>query len=379
MGNVTKLRRAWVALVCVLLVAGCDNDSAPMTADSGPDLDSGDAASDAADAAPDAGLRPPCVDPGDDGECPVAGYPARPYLVWVPTSAGDEPLPVVIALHGGSGNARAGAASTCPEGDLSDPECLHAVGEREGFLTVYPNGTAITGNSRVWNGGGGGERPGGEDWACIAACDEALAGRPFYVGDVDEAAYVTAVLDDLAAWVPVDRRRVYAVGLSNGGVVAHRLGCVLADRIAAIAAIGASNQYATSAACTPSRPMPVLHIHGTEDGCWQYGGGPIVCQNPDNTRPALGVAASMEGWAERNGCTGGPVTSDGPERVDDGIRVEEERWTGCAAPTRHLRVIGGGHTWLGGRQYLEEAVIGPSYPDVTNGDLWTFFSEQRLP
>jgi len=376
-------KRAWIALASALL-AGCDDEVAPMAEDSGPGLDAAatcDAgpASDAGAPLPDAGLREPCVDPGENGECALADHPARPYRVWVPTTAGDTPLPVVIALHGGSGNALAGATSTCPEGDLDDPGCLHAVGEREGFVTVYPNGTAIMGNRRIWNGGGGGERPEGEDWACIAACDEALAGSPVYVGDVDEAAYLTAVLDDLAAWVPIDRQRVYAVGLSNGGVVAHRLGCVLADRVAAIATIGASNQYATSAPCAPSRPMPVLHVHGTEDGCWRYDGGPIVCQSPDNTRPALGVIASMEGWAERNGCTGGPVTTDGPERLDDGIRVEEDRWTGCAAPTRHLRVIGGGHTWLGGRQYLAESVIGPSYPDVTNGDLWTFFAEQRLP
>ena len=68
----------------------------------------------------------------------------------------------------------------------------------------------------------------------------------------------------------------------------------------------------------------------------------------------------------------------GPERVDDGIEVSELRWLGCEAPTRHFRVLGGGHTWLNGAQYLPVSRIGPRFPDVTNEDLWSFFEDLRL-
>ena len=304
--------------------------------------------------------RSPCVSPGASGECPVEGFIDRPYTVYVPAHDDSAPLPVVMAFHGGGGNASAGAASTCPDGDLADPECLHNVGARRGFVTVYPNGTPGPRGpeQRIWNAGGG-----QNGWACVGFCRD----------DIDEAGYVVAVLDDLASWLPIDGDRIFGAGLSNGGAVLHRLACELADRFAAVAAIGAGNQFATSANCTPSRPIAVLHVHGTADGCWPYEGGPIVCANPNNTAPVVSVEQSMTDWAARNGCVQGATTVDGPNRVDDDVRVEEDRWSGCAAPVRHYRAIGGGHTWLGGRQFLPVNVIGPPYPDLSNEDLWSFF------
>lgn len=340
--------------------AGADASDPGFDSTTGPDA-SADAGTDQTDQ--DTGLpRAPCVAPGQSGECAVDGFPNRPYTAYVPPHDAVSPLPVVVAFHGGGGNSLAGASSTCPRGDLTDPECLHSVGARSGFVTVYPNGTPGPQGpqQRIWNAGGG------EDgWACVGFCRD----------DIDEAGYIEAVLDDLASWLVVDADRVYGAGLSNGGAVLHRLACELADRFVAIAPIGAGNQFATSAECRPSRPVAVLHVHGTEDGCWPYEGGPIVCSNPNNTAPTVSVDQSMAGWVSRNECTGGPVTTQGPDRVDDPIRVEEDRWSGCTALVRHYRVIGGGHTWLGGRQFLPVRVIGPAYPDVSNEDLWAFFVE----
>lgn len=352
----------WLGWFGWLLVIGCA-DERVSARDSEVPVD--DAASDGAasgDAARDAPLRPPCVEPGEHGECQLLGFEERPYAVWVPPGATSEALPLVLAFHGGGGDAMAGAMSTCPDGDLEDAGCLHSVGSREGFVTIYPNGTLNPARpgARIWNGGGG-----ADGWACVGFCRD----------DIDESAYIAALLDDVSRWLRINPNRVYAAGLSNGGAVVHRLGCELSDRFAAIVTIGAGNQFATSATCDPSRAVGVLHIHGTEDGCWPYDGGPIVCANPSNTVPVVSVAESMRGWAERNGCGSEPVTADGPDRVDDDIRVEVDTWSGCAAPVRHLRVIGGGHTWLGGRQFLPESVIGPAYPDLVNEDIWSFFQE----
>jgi polyhydroxybutyrate depolymerase len=310
----------------------------------------------------DAGL-PGCVVPGESGECPVPGFPERPMLLYSPPEAvGRTPVPVLLVFHGGGGNANAARRSACPEGNLSHPLCLHNVGAREGFATAYLNATRSgQGESRIWNAGGG--RP---PWACVGYCRD----------DIDEAAYVRAVLDTLPSSIPLDSTRVYAAGLSNGGAVVHRLGCELADRLTAIASLGAGNQFSTSADCNPSRNLPVLQINGTADGCWPYDGGPITCQNPNATAPVISALDSIGGWAERNGC--GPVTMEsGPERVDDGISVDVLRWTGCAAPVVHYRVSGGGHTWFGGLQYLPVDRIGPTYPDLTNEDLWSFFENLR--
>jgi polyhydroxybutyrate depolymerase len=309
--------------------------------------------------------EPPCVAPGEMGACTLQEFPGRPYLVWVPAVAAGERLPVVLAFHGGAGNPLSGARNTCPGGGLEEPGCLHAVGNREGFITVYPSGTesALGPTRRIWNAGGG-----ADGWACVGFCDPSI----------DEAGYIGAVLDDLASDLPVDLDRVYATGLSNGAAVVHRLGCELADRLAAIAPIGGGNQFATSADCTPSRPMPILYIHGTADACWLYEGGPIACGSGMNPDPAVSVGQSMAGWAERNDCRGEPETLPGPNPVDDGIEVVEHRWRDCEAPTRHFEVVGGGHTWLGGNQYLPADQIGPRFPDVTNQDLWDFFEAHRL-
>jgi polyhydroxybutyrate depolymerase len=308
---------------------------------------------------------PPCVRPGGHGECILAEFPNRPYRLWVPPQAEDGLVPVVLAFHGGGGNPESGAENTCPGGDPSEAGCLHEVGFRRGFATVYPSGTvsALGPKRRIWNAGGG--RNG---WACVGFCDPSI----------DEAAYIGAILDELAVDSKVDLTRVYATGLSNGAAVVHRLGCELADRITAIAPIGGGNQFATSAACTPSRPMPILYVHGTADGCWPYEGGPIACSSNMNEDPVVSVDRSMRVWADRNGCDGETVMRPGPERVDDGIEVSELRWLGCEAPTRHFRVRGGGHTWLNGAQYLPVSRIGPRFPDVTSEDLWSFFEDLRL-
>jgi len=248
----------------------------------------------------DAGPAPACVVPGGSGECALASHPERPFLLYLPEHDGTRPLPVVLAMHGGGGNAMAGASSTCPEGDLDHRDCLHSVGAREGFVTVYPNGTLSgRGATRIWNAGGG-----ADGWACVGFCRD----------DIDEAEYVEAVIDELARWVPVDRTRIYAAGLSNGAAVTHRLACEIPERLAGIVTIGGANQYATSAPCEPELAMPVLHVHGTEDGCWPYEGGPITCQNPDNTIPVVGAEPSTAAWADRNGCAAGPTTTPGPER-----------------------------------------------------------------
>ncbi|MDP3498925.1 MAG: PHB depolymerase family esterase [Myxococcales bacterium] len=279
-----------------------------------------------------------------------------------PRTATATSVPLVLIFHGGGGNAAAGALTACPNGDLSHPLCVHNVGAREGFATAYLNATLTgTGQQRIWNAGGG--MP---PWACVGYCR----------ADIDEAAYVRAVLDVLPSTIALDPTRVYAAGLSNGGAVAHRLGCELADRITAIVSIGAGNQFATSAPCIPSRPLPVLQINGTADGCWPFDGGPITCLNPNATAPVISAFASIGGWAARNGC-GQSTSSSGPERVNDGITVDVITWSGCLAPVVLYRANGGGHTWLGGRQYLPVAQIGPSYPDLTNDDLWTFFKDLR--
>jgi polyhydroxybutyrate depolymerase len=288
--------------------------------------------------------------PGAALSCELPGFAHRPYDVHLPADyVPARPVPVVLAIHGGGGNSRGAARTTCPGGDIESRDCLHAIAGREGVAVVYPNGTGarLLANVRTWNAGGG-----EQGWQCVS-------GRACKDG-VDDIAYFRALLADLARWVALDPRRVYATGLSNGGAMSHRLACQMAGRIAAIAALGGENQYATTATCAPARPVPVLQIHGTRDPCWRYAGGTAACAQRDDMSK-ISVEESMRIWAALNGCQSVQAAQPAaqPMASEDGIVTERVRWAGCRAQTELIRVVGGGHVWPGGWAYLPEGVIGP--------------------
>jgi polyhydroxybutyrate depolymerase len=245
---------------------------------------------------------------------------------------------------------------------------MRAVADARGWIVLYPDGTpSILRRIRTWNAGGG------EDgWQCVSGrgCRR----------DVDDAAYVDAVLATIGAAVPIDTSRIYATGLSNGGAMAHRMACERADTFAGIAAVGAGNQWAAWPGCVPSRPVAVLSIHGTEDTCWSYDGGAAACAQDDGGAK-VSVEQTMvgddrvEGWAERLGCSGVSTDMDLPDTADDGMTTVQRDWTECAAPLRLLSVQGGGHTWPGGDPYL--AVAGAATRDFVATEAILDFFEGR--
>ena len=309
--------------------------------------------------------------PGAALSCELPGFAQRPYDIHLPADyAPARPVPVVLAIHGGGGNSRAAARTTCPGGDIDSPDCLHAMAGREGVAVVYPNGTGarLLAKLRTWNAGGG-----AEGWQCVS-------GRACKDG-VDDIAYFRALLADLARWIAVDPRRVYATGLSNGGAMSHRLACQMAERIAAIAALGGENQYATTAACAPRRPVPVLQIHGTADPCWRYEGGKAACAQRDDMQK-ISVEASMRIWAAINGCASARAAQPAsqPMASEAHIRTERIPWAGCRADTELIRVVGGGHVWPGGWAYFREGVIGPMVRGWSaNRVILDFFRHHPMP
>ena len=305
--------------------------------------------------------------PGAALTCAVPGFERRPYDIHLPDDYGAlRPVPVVLAIHGGGGSARGGARTSCPGGDIDSPECLHAMAAREGIAVVYPNGTSsrLLRRVRTWNAGGG-----TGDWQCVS-------GRACKDG-VDDIAYFTALLDALARWAAVDPARIYATGLSNGGAMSHRLACEMADRIAAIAPLGGANQFAATSVCAPSRPVPVLHIHGTADPCWRYEGGKAACaQRDDKTK--IAVDESMRIWADINGC--GLAEDPEPFAREEGVETVRINWAGCrdGAEVVLLRMDGGGHVWPGGWVYFRERRIGPMVTGWSaNRAILDFFRRHR--
>lgn len=192
---------------------------------------------------------------------------------------------------------------------------------------------------------------------------QAWQGAPYSAPGVDDVAFTNDLLDELESTLCVDRRRVYATGKSNGAGFVGILGCVLADRFAAIAPV-AGALYPNGIDCRPSRPMPVIDFHGTGDATIPYLG------DADRGLPAIPdwVAA----WTARDRCRDRvPDTTIEPD-------ITVSRWVGCArgVEVTHVAVTGGGHTWPGADSYS-----GGGYVTQTieaHEVLWSFVRRYTL-
>ena len=210
--------------------------------------------------------------------------------------------------------------------------------EAEGFVVLYPVGT---GAPLSWNAG--------------ACCGTATA------TNVDDIQFVKDILATAEDKLCIDPARVYATGMSNGGFLSHRIGCELADRFAAIAPVAGVMGIDS---CTPSRPMPVMHFHGTQD--------PLVPWDGSATLGFPSVMATFTGWAMRDGCTGNAV-----ETYSHGdAHCSTYQHCNGGADVTLCTIEGGGHTWPGGTPVQ---TLGFTSTDIHATDaMWTFFQAHHL-
>lgn len=303
----------------------------------------------------------------------VPGYDDRNYLLHLPPSYdGNGEIPVVLALHGGGGNGEGTKRLTCLDGRRHSGTCITDLADDEGFAVVFPNGigSKVFPDHRSWNAGGG-----KDGWRCTGgrACEENL----------DDVAYIDAVLEELDRALYVDDKRIYSTGMSNGGAMSHRLACERSEVFAAIASVGGVNQAQTVQGCEPSRAISVLQIHGDEDPCWPYEGGTFQClRGGDEKGDFISAPASLEGWVTRNGCAADTHTDTTADPERDGTSESQQTWTACDddAVVSMITVHGGGHTWPQGWSYLDEDTIGLTSQDFSaNEAIWDFFVAHPLP
>ncbi|NIJ21507.1 polyhydroxybutyrate depolymerase [Sphingomonas naasensis] len=259
------------------------------------------------------------------------GATGRAMLLRVPAHASAR-TPLVFVLHGSTGDGAAILAQSK----------LEATADRHGFLLAAPDGGIVAGKGYVWN------IPG----------VPTVTGKVPGPGDADDVAWLGATIDWLAAQGCVDRRRVYATGLSGGGRMSSWLGCVAADRFAAIAPVvglragnpsAADSRFPDPATCAPSKPMPVIAFAGDKDTTNPIeGGGAGYWQYPMRTAEAR--------WADLNGCRR-PLAV---RTLESG--VVERGHTDCRGAADVIARItpGAGHVWT-----------------ADNEAMWAFFARHR--
>jgi polyhydroxybutyrate depolymerase len=275
----------------------------------------------------------------------------RSYRFERPAAKDGEPAPVVLVLHGGGGTARSMERVTFG--------AWNQLAAREGFVVVYPQGL-----ENHWNDGRG------------------IAGYRSHDENVDDVGFLLAVVDALAKEFPVDTRRVYSLGISNGGMMSLRLACERPERVAAIGVVAAALSEKLAAVCAPARPVSVLVLNGTDDPLVPYGGGEVGFGRRRLGR-VLSTPDTVKFWTEKNGCAVAPTVVAEPDRdPDDRTTVRRETYSGCreSAEVVLVRIDGGGHTWPGGAPYLPEFVVGRVSRELDAAQvLWDFFRKHARP
>ena len=281
---------------------------------------------------------------GDHAESLVSGGLTRTYLLHVPSRyERAQPAPLLLALHGRLGDGAGMATLTH----------LNQVSDQYGFLVAYPDGY-----QRSWADGRG-----------VSNADKA---------GVDDVVFLSALIDTLSQTYTIDQRRIYVTGISNGGFMTQRLGCDLANRIAAIAVDAATFPVNLAAHCAPAHPLPVLLFNGTSDPLVPYQGGVVAGERGD----VLSAPQTAAKWAALAHCAPTPASASVSTTVSDGTAVSYATYSGCAGgvAVEFYTITGGGHTWPGGTQYLPVSVVGRATSNLgASQTLWQFVSRFTLP
>jgi polyhydroxybutyrate depolymerase len=243
----------------------------------------------------------------------------RGYILHIPAGSPASPMPLVIALHGAGGNAAAFAAETH----------FGAAADATHMLVVFPDGTenAPGSNRRSWN--------------ARFCCGTAI------VQEIDDIGFIGALIEHISAQDHVvDRSRVYATGMSNGGMMSYQLAAAHPEWFAAIAPVSATiggmmrngEVFVIRAA---SRPVPVMIIHGRKDAYVMFNGG----SSPRLSFPyrwKLSVADALSFWAAIDGCQSPPDESEAVAGV-----LERVAYRNCQGGSEIVawEIEQGDHSW----------------------------------
>ena len=271
----------------------------------------------------------------------------RKVLVHLPTGYDPaKPAPLVLAFHGGGGHAEY----------MADDEKygLQRKADAAGFVVAFPNGYSklpapMSGRFATWNAGG--------------CCGDARDRK------VDDVSFARAVVTAIQGRYSIDATRVFATGMSNGGMLSHRLACEAADAFRAIASVAGTD---ATADCKPSRPISVLHLHAKDDDHVLFNGGAGASAFRDESKVMAftSVRETVSRWAQRNHCAA-PA-----QRTLDQPGAYCEAYSGCAGGTSVQLCVTdtGGHSWPGADSVRRGKPAASRALDA-NDVIWRFFEQ----
>lgn len=272
----------------------------------------------------------------------------RRFIIVTPDGATlDQPAPIVFFFHGAGGSAEQAARTY---GWVEKAQA-------ERFFVVFPEGLGVRPdeapglvlNPRIWR-------------------DE----RGTIPNLVNDAGFFSTLLAKLEEVLPIDKRRVYVTGFSNGAGMTFTLGGHFSDRIAAIAPV-ASQSFAPVGQL--ARPLPVYYMVGTADPLIPFNGGTTTLPW-GTTRDYPPVQQSADHWAALDGCPPAPqIISD-----KDGVRVERYGPGHEDSEVVYTIVDGNGHHWPNSVEPLPRLISGPRIDSFSATDrIWEFFKRHPLP
>lgn len=267
----------------------------------------------------------------------------RTYILHIPPAIEEnQPLPLIIVLHGAYGTGR-----KMQLGLGFDPYA-----DSRGFYVAYPDAYQKPGERLTarWNDGRG-------------TLESSLVG-------VDDVKFITSLVEEIAAQVPLDRRGVFVTGASNGGMMTYRLGCETRGIFAGIAPVISNIPEPIFETCSPQPPLNFLAINGDADPFVPFEGGEICAGTPSRLCEGGWVVSqsdSLSKFAVANGCDAQPQSVLLPTLVEDGTSIEGQTYANCAsdAQVKAYIVHNGGHTWPPREGQLEASGLATGNLDAT--------------
>jgi polyhydroxybutyrate depolymerase len=213
--------------------------------------------------------------------------------------------PLLICFHGGGGRV----------GWLARNSGFIESGQRRGFMVIFPEAR--------------------DGWIDL---------RPERGGGTRDIDFVDALIDQLVSKDQIDPSRIFAFGVSNGGLLVYRLANERAHRFAGFATALANMPVAAPSA-NAAPPMPIAMIFGRKDRIMPWGGGQILHGRQLGVGgEVISAEATLKFWLRRNAAEGVPqrrrfLNATRPIDVEDYAAGPD------GAPVRFVTLGEWGHSW----------------------------------